>query len=80
MCQARRIRVPGTAEQVVRSVGRSVAALAERQRGLVTFNQLRRLGLSRGAVQHWISVGRLHRVHVGVFAVGHAAIDERGCS
>ena len=58
------------------AAGASVAALAERQHGLVTFNQLRWLGMSRGTIQHWASTGRLHRVHVGVFAVGHRALSD----
>lgn len=48
-----------------------IAALAAKQHGLVTIGQLRRLGLSRGAVAHRVRCGRLHRIHVGVYAVGH---------
>lgn len=58
--------------------GTRVARVARRQHGLITFGQLRRLGLSRGTIQHWTASGRLHRVHVGVFAVGHRAVTDRG--
>jgi very-short-patch-repair endonuclease len=60
------------------NVDRRIAALALRQHGLITFRQLQRLGLSRRAVQYRVETGRLHRIHVGVFAVGHAAITARG--
>ena len=55
-----------------------VAALAARQHGLVTIGQLHRLGLSRGAIAHRIRCGRLHRVHQGVYAVGHADLSADG--
>jgi Transcriptional regulator, AbiEi antitoxin len=56
-------------------VDHRIAALAARQHGLVTFAQLRRLGLSRGAIRHRVVSAVLHRVHVGVYAVGHPAIS-----
>ncbi len=45
--------------------------MAERQLGLVTRTQLMALGISRGAVARRIESGRLHRVHRGVYRVGH---------
>ena len=30
-----------------------------------------------GTIGHWASTGRLHRVHLGVFAVGHRALSDR---
>ena len=57
--------------------GARVARIAARQHGLITFAQLRRLSGSRGTIQHWTTCGRLHRVHVGVFAVGHRALTDR---
>jgi len=48
-----------------------LAALAERQWGVVSLAQLRDLGLGRGAVRHRAAVGRLHRLYPGVYAVGH---------
>ncbi|MEZ5077831.1 MAG: type IV toxin-antitoxin system AbiEi family antitoxin domain-containing protein [Solirubrobacterales bacterium] len=57
---------------------RELAALAERQYGVVTFVQLRRLGFSKGAIGRASRAGRLHRVHRGVYAVGHAVLPRRG--
>jgi Protein of unknown function (DUF559) len=44
----------------------------------VAHRQLLELGVARGAIQHRLAVGRLHRIHVGVYAVGHAAISLHG--
>jgi predicted transcriptional regulator of viral defense system len=48
-----------------------IAALASRQHGVVTRDQLIEEGLDRGRIARRIAAGRLHRVHVGVYAVGH---------
>jgi predicted transcriptional regulator of viral defense system len=56
----------------------SIAALASRQYGVVARRQLRALGLSDGAIAHRAASGRLHRVHHGVYAVGHAVLVARG--
>ena len=48
-----------------------LGALAETQYGVVTFDQLRRLGFSSDQVERRIQLGRLHRLHRGVYAVGH---------
>lgn len=80
MCTAGR-RADGCAGRVrgrTMDLGRRVAALAARQHGLVTFGQLLRLGVGRRAVQHRVATGRLHRVHLGVYAVGHDAICDAG--
>jgi very-short-patch-repair endonuclease len=53
---------------------RAIAALAEAQCGLVTRAQLAALGLGFGAIDHRIARGRLHRLHRGVYAVGHTAL------
>lgn len=58
---------------------RSVAALAERQHGVVGRGQLVRLGLSEEAIEVRIRAGRLHPVQAGVYAVGHRAIKREGC-
>jgi very-short-patch-repair endonuclease len=36
------------------------------------------LGLSGNTVDRWRREGRLHRIHPGVYAVGHGAITQRG--
>jgi hypothetical protein len=49
---------------------RAIAELAERQYGLVTRAQLRALGLGVGGIENRLRLGRLHRCHRGVYAVG----------
>jgi very-short-patch-repair endonuclease len=55
-----------------------LAAVAGRQGGVVALWQLLDLGFTRSTVQHWLGDGRLHRVHAGVYAVGHGAIEWKG--
>jgi very-short-patch-repair endonuclease len=55
-----------------------IAALAARQHGVVSLAQLLDAGLGRGAVDLRLRNGRLHRLHRGVYAVGHARILPRG--
>jgi predicted transcriptional regulator of viral defense system len=47
------------------------ARIAARQHGRVTWQQLVDEGVHRHAIQRWLEDGRLHRVHDGVYAVGH---------
>ncbi len=51
-----------------------LADLARRQGGVVSAAQLHGLGYSRDAIRHMVSRGRLHRLHRGVYAVGHQVI------
>lgn len=53
---------------------RRIAALATRQRGLVGRTQLLALGLGASGIDDWVSRGRLHGIHRGVYAVGHRAM------
>jgi predicted transcriptional regulator of viral defense system/very-short-patch-repair endonuclease len=55
-----------------------LAELAARQHGVVSLPQLLGLGLSRQAVARRASGGRLHRVHRGVYAVGHRKLTREG--
>jgi restriction endonuclease-like protein/putative AbiEi antitoxin of type IV toxin-antitoxin system len=57
---------------------RAIAALAGRQYGVVSRAQLSALGLSDGAIDHRITRAVLHRLHRGVFAVGHRAVSREG--
>ncbi len=55
-----------------------MAELAARQHGVVSAAQLGALGLTRAAVSRWVDAGRLHRVHRGVYAVGHQVLSADG--
>jgi hypothetical protein len=57
---------------------RAVAHLAARQHGVVTAKQLLECGLDDGAVARRVAHGGLHRVHRGVYAVGHSALPQEG--
>jgi very-short-patch-repair endonuclease len=56
----------------------NVWALADGQHGVVSFEQLIGLGLTRRAIEHRIARGRLHPVMRGVYAVGRRRLDRRG--
>ncbi len=55
-----------------------MADLAQGQHGVVATKQLRALGLTKDSIAGWESRGALHRLHRGVYAVGHTAITRRG--
>jgi very-short-patch-repair endonuclease len=57
---------------------RDVAALAAVQHGVVSHAQLRRLGLAKSGIERRARTGRLHRVHRGVYAVGHPRLTRHG--
>jgi hypothetical protein len=57
---------------------RALAALAARQHGVVSAAQLHALGLGPRGVTHRVAAGRLHRLHRGVYAVGHTALGAGG--
>jgi hypothetical protein len=52
-----------------------VAKLAATQRGLVTRPQLLAIGVPDSTIDLWARTGRLHRIHRGVYAVGHGSLD-----
>jgi len=55
---------------------RIIAELAGRQRGVVTASQLRAAGFDAQAVKRRLRSGRLHRLHRGVYLVGHRVAPE----
>jgi hypothetical protein len=55
-----------------------LAKLAENQRGVVAWYQLARLGFGSSAIERRVSASRLHRIHRGVYAVGHSALSTEG--
>ncbi|HEY1714958.1 MAG TPA: type IV toxin-antitoxin system AbiEi family antitoxin domain-containing protein, partial [Solirubrobacteraceae bacterium] len=71
--------VPAVVSRDLPLVGRGglgVAEVAALQHGLVTRGQLVALGFSAKAIEHRVRGGLLHRVHRGVFAVGHGSLSE----
>ena len=65
-------------ELSTRGVDGVIAALAERQHGVVARGQLRALGLGRRAIEHRLETDRFLSVHRGVYAVGHKKISGNG--
>lgn len=55
-----------------------MARIATRQYGVISLAQLVDLGLTRQAVAARARDGRLHRVHRGVYAVGHRHLTRNG--
>jgi predicted transcriptional regulator of viral defense system len=55
----------------------AIAEMAERQYGLVTHRQLRRAGFSSANISRSSQALRLHRVHRGVYSVGHTVLSDR---
>jgi Transcriptional regulator, AbiEi antitoxin/Protein of unknown function (DUF559) len=56
---------------------RILARLAAKQQGVVLLEQLRAIGSSH-AIAYRVRIGRLHRIHRGVYAVGHARLTFEG--
>ncbi|HMS72861.1 MAG TPA: type IV toxin-antitoxin system AbiEi family antitoxin domain-containing protein, partial [Baekduia sp.] len=54
-----------------------VARIASLQDGIVTTMQLAAGGVSGNQVSRWVRRGHLHRIHRGVYAVGHVALSVR---
>jgi very-short-patch-repair endonuclease len=55
-----------------------VAEIAARQHGAVSISQLRKVGIGEKGIRSRVLAGRLHRVHRGVYAVGHSALSAEG--
>ena len=52
--------------------------VAARQKGLVTWQQLKALGFSNAAIARMVAGGHLFRVHRGVYAVGRPELSREG--
>ncbi|HEY8763501.1 MAG TPA: type IV toxin-antitoxin system AbiEi family antitoxin domain-containing protein, partial [Solirubrobacteraceae bacterium] len=55
-----------------------LAELASRQHGVVSVWQLINLGYTRNAIARLVAKGHLHRLYLGVYAVGHTRLTLRG--
>jgi very-short-patch-repair endonuclease/predicted transcriptional regulator of viral defense system len=55
-----------------------ISDLAGRQYGVVSRAQLEDLGLTQSAIAWAMKEGRLHRLHRGVYAVGHTVLKAEG--
>ena len=55
-----------------------IARIAARQHGVVSVAQLRAAGMSREVAAKRAKAGRLHRLHRGVYAVGHTRLGFEG--
>jgi very-short-patch-repair endonuclease len=60
------------------SVDWRIARIARVQHGTVTTSQLLGAGLTKSAISKRAQHGRLHRIHRGVYAVGHRGLSEEG--
>jgi very-short-patch-repair endonuclease len=66
------------AEESAADPAAGIAGLAGRQHGVVCAAQLYALGLSKDQVTNRAAAGWLHRLHRGVYAVGHQNVTRHG--
>jgi len=57
---------------------RVMARIAFRQHGVISRAQLFALGFGRAFVRDGLRDGRLHRLHAGVYALGHRRLTQQG--
>ena len=55
-----------------------ISELATSQHGMISRKQLLVAGVARSSISRWLLAARLHRVHPGVYALGHAALSLDG--
>jgi very-short-patch-repair endonuclease len=60
------------------AVDARIAAVAARQHGVVSRVQLYEIGLTPSQFKRRVGSGRLHRLHRGVYAVGHRVVGREG--
>lgn len=63
--------------RLIKPLDLALAELAGLQLGVVRRSDLAALGMTRDQVRHRVASKRLHVLHPGVYAVGHAAITRR---
>jgi very-short-patch-repair endonuclease len=60
------------------TLDKRIDEIAARQHGVIALRQLEALGLGRRGVSKRAGGGRLHRIHQGVYAVGHRGLSLHG--
>jgi very-short-patch-repair endonuclease len=55
-----------------------ISELAGRQHGVIATPQLIQLGVSKSSIGDRVAAKRLHRIHRGVYAVGHTRLSNEG--
>lgn len=55
-----------------------IATLADQQHGVVARGQLVDIGVGEDAIDRRIEAGRLHPLHLGVYAIGHRVVSREG--
>jgi very-short-patch-repair endonuclease len=68
----------GNSSRKPQAVDQLIAALAQRQHGVVATWQLIALGLDYDEIRYRAKIGRLHRIHRGVYAVGYRTLTRHG--
>jgi hypothetical protein len=56
----------------------AVARIAARQHGVISVERLHGVGVDKSAISRRVKRGRLHRIHRGVYAVGHRSLSPHG--
>jgi hypothetical protein len=67
----------GRAEKVTH-LDKRIAGLSRGRRGIVTRRQLMSADASKAQIDHRLATRHLHRVHSGVYAVGHSLLSMEG--
>jgi very-short-patch-repair endonuclease len=58
----------------------TAVAIATAQDGVISRRQLIDIGFTDHTIRWWVRTGRLHRIHRGVYALGHPVLSLRGRS
>lgn len=66
------------ATKITAARSREAWRLARRQHGVLTRRDLKSLGFTASAIRHRLTVGRLHRLSPGVYAVGRRELTREG--
>jgi very-short-patch-repair endonuclease len=78
MGRVRRISCGMRNLSATRGPDRLIARIAARQHGVISRRQLVDAGLTKFAIHRRAQAGRLHRIHRGVYAVGHPGLSPEG--